>query len=192
VVVRARAGALAVAAMLTAAAPAAAQSLTIAVAPGAVKVRAANWPFLTADPLARLREGRTVRVELSVLVLAAPGRPPVSAIRQIFAVSYDLWEERFAVSTTGGHAASVSHLTAAAAEAWCLDQLAVPMAALAGVDDRRFWLRLECRILDGDGALDPDESAGLTLQRLIDVFSRRRKSEPPARILDGGPFQLPR
>jgi hypothetical protein len=187
VVVRARAGALAVAAMLTAAAPAAAQSLTIAVAPGAVKVRAANWPFLTADPLARLREGRTVRVELSVLVLAAPGRPPVSAIRQIFAVSYDLWEERFAVSTTGGHAVSVSHLTAAAAEAWCLDQLAVPMAALAGVDDRRFWLRLECRILDG--AQDPAEDEGLTLQRLIDVLSRRGRPDAAVRTIDGGPFR---
>ena len=186
---RSRAGALAFAALLIAAAPAAAQTLTIAVAPDAVKVRAANWPFLTADPLARLKEGRTVRVELSVLVLAAPGRPPVSAVRQIFTVSYDLWEERFAVSTTGGRAAAVSHLTAAAAEAWCLDQLAVPPAALAGVDDRRFWLRLECRILDGDGAQDPAEDAGLTLQRLIDVLSRRGRPDAAVRTIDGGPFR---
>lgn len=186
---RSHAGALAAAAMLAAAVPASAQTLTIAAAPDAVRVRVANWPFLTADPLARLKEGRTVRLELSVLVLAAPGRSPVSAVRQIFSVSYDLWEERFAVATTGARAASVSHLTAAAAEAWCLEQLAVPRTALAAVDQQRFWLRLECRILDGDGAPDAPDDAGLTLQRLIDVLSRRGKAGAAVRALDGGPFR---
>ena len=171
--------------------PAAAQMLTIATAGDAVKVRAPGWPFLTAEPLARLKEGRTVRVELAVLALPAPGRPPAATVRQVFSVSYDLWEERFAVSTTGAHAASVSHLTAAAAEAWCIDQLALPIASLAGLPDQRFWIRLECRILDGDGSPADDEDAGLTLERLIDVLSRRRKAEPPARALDGGPFRVP-
>lgn len=186
---RSRAGVLAVAALLAVAAPAAAQTLAIASAPDAVRVRAVNWPFLTADPLARLKEGRTVRVELSVLVLAGPGRSPASAVRQIFAVSYDLWEERFAVATTGARAASASHLTAAAAEAWCLDQLAVPLTALGAVDDRRFWLRLECRILDSDGTPDPAEDTGLTLQRLIDVLSRRGKADSSVRAIEGGPFR---
>ena len=182
------AGVLALAALL-AAAPAAAQPLTIVAAPDAVRVRAASWPFLTADTLARLKEGRTVRVELSVLVLGNPGRPPASAVRQVFAVSYDLWEERFAVATTGARPASVSHLTAGAAEAWCLDQLAIPASALGAVDNRRFWLRLECRILDGDGAQDPGEDAGFTLQRLIDVLSRRGKADTAVRTLEGGPFR---
>lgn len=187
--VRAQAGALALAAMV-AAAPAAAQTLTIAASPDAVRLRVANWPLLTADSLARLKEGRTVRVELSVLVVAGPGRPPAAAVRRIFAVSYDLWEERFAVTTTEPHAAAISHLTAAAADAWCIEQLAVPVTALAAVDDRRFWLRLECRILDGDGGADSDQDAGLTLQRLIDVLSRHRKSDTATRALEGGPFHL--
>ena len=186
--VTSQAGLLALAVLL-AAAPASAQTLTIASAPDAVRVRAVNWPFLTADPLTRLKEGRTVRVELSVLVLAGPGRSPASAVRKIFAVSYDLWEERFAVATTGARAASASHLTAAAAEAWCLDQLAVPMTALAAVDDRRFWLRLECRILDGDGTPDPTDDTGLTLQRLIDVLSRRGRTDGAVRAIEGGPFR---
>jgi hypothetical protein len=131
-----------------------------------------------------------VRVELALLILAAPGRAPAAAVRQIFSVSYDLWEERFAVAATGSRAAPVSRLTAAAAEAWCLDQLAVPVASLGGVDTRRFWIRLESRILDGDGAQAADPDAGLTLQRLIDVLSRRRKADAPTRTLDGGPFRL--
>ena len=184
-----RAAALAFASMLAASPGAMAQTLTIAATADAVKVRATDWPFLTADPLARLKEGRTVRVELAVLVLAAPGRAPAAAVRQIFSVSYDLWEERFAVAGMGSRAAPVSRLTAAAAEAWCLDQLAVPVASLGGVDARRFWIRLESRILDGGDAQETDD-AGLTLQRLIDVLSRRRKTDAPARTLDGGPFRL--
>jgi hypothetical protein len=186
-----RGGALALVALLAWTASASAQPLTIAVAGDALKVRAPGWPFLTAEPLARLKEGRTVRVELTVLALPAPGKAPAATIRQIFSVSYDLWEERLAVTTTGAHAAAVSHLTAAAAEAWCIEQLAVPIASLAGVADQRFWIRLECRILDADGASGADEDAGLTLQRLIDLLSRRRAAEPPARVLDGGPFRLP-
>jgi hypothetical protein len=186
-----RGGALALVALLAWTAAASAQPLTIAAAGDVVKVRAPGWPFLTAEPLARLKEGRTVRVELTVLALAAPGKSPVATIRQIFSVSYDLWEERFAVTAAGAHAVAASHLTEAAAEAWCIEQLAVPIASLAGVDDRRFWIRLECRILDGDAASGADEDAGLTLQRLIDLLSRRRPAEPPARALDGGPFRVP-
>ena len=51
---------------------------------------------------------------------------------------------------------SVSHLTLAAAEAWCLEQLAIPLSALGALGrDLPFWVRLEYRILDGDGASDP-------------------------------------
>jgi hypothetical protein len=172
--------------------PAAGQSLSVTTAGDAVKIRAPGWSFLTAEPLARLREGRTVRVELAAFVLSGPGRSPLTAVRQVFSVSYDLWEERFAVATAGAHAASVSHLAATAAEAWCIDQLAVPIAPLAALPERRFWIRLEYRILDGDGAATADDDSGLTLQRLIDVFSRRRKNESQSRALEGGPFRLPR
>jgi hypothetical protein len=189
-VVTARVGALAVAALMVSITTASAQTLTIATAGDVVKVRAPGWSFLTAEPLARLKEGRTVRVELVVFALAAPGRSPTAALRQIFSVSYDLWEERFAVSTAGARPASVSHLTAAAAEAWCLDQLAVPIAALGAVDRDRFWIRLECRILDGTSAPGAADEAGLTLQRLIDVLSRRGKPDAAARTLDGGPFHV--
>jgi len=178
--------------LLAVAAAAPAQTIAVTPAPGAIRVRADGWTLLTAEPLARLREGQTVRMELAVSVLAAPGRSAVTTLRRIFSVSYDLWEERFAVVVAEPRGAAASHLTAAAAQAWCLDQLAVPAASLGALGGARFWIRLECRILDGDRSLDPDESAGLTLQRLIDVLSRRRRSESAARILEGGPFHLPR
>jgi hypothetical protein len=186
-----RASALALLVLL-ASSSASAQSLAATTAGDVVKVRAAGWSFLTREPLARLREGRTVRVELAAVVLSAPGRSPVTTMRQIFSVSYDLWEERFAVATAGSHPVSASHLTAPAAEAWCVDQLAVPIASIRGLDDRRFWLRLEYRILDADEGADAADDSGLTLQRLIDVFSRRRKADAQGRAVEGGPFRLPR
>lgn len=170
-------------------ASAAAQSLSMSVNGGAVRIRAPGWSFLEGDALARLKDGRTVQIELAAMALASPGKTPASAVRRIFSLSYDLWEERFAVTAAGARAPSVSHLTAAAAEAWCVEQMTLPLASLDALRDARFWIRLEARTIDGDAATDPEE--GLTLQRIIDVLSRRKKNESPARSLDGGPFRLP-
>jgi hypothetical protein len=171
-------------------AAATAQTLTMSVAGDALRIRAPGWSFLDGDPLARLKDGRAVRVEVSASALPAPGKGPAATVRQIFSLSYDLWEERFAVAVAGARAASISHLTAAAAEAWCVEQMAIPIASLGALRDPRVWIRLESRVLDGDGA-PPAEDSGLTLQRIIDTLSRRRKHESQARSLEGGPFRLP-
>ncbi len=168
-----------------------AQVLTVDAVGDALKIRAPGFSFLKGDPLARLKDGRSVRVELGGLVLPAPGKQPAAATRRIFALSYHLWEERFAVTTVEARAQSVSHLALTAAEAWCIEQLAIPLAALGALGrDQPFWIRLEYRILDGDGAPDPSDS-GYTLQGLIDVLSRRRKSEASPNAIEAGPFRTP-
>lgn len=170
---------------------AAAQAVTVHVAGDALRVRAPGLRILTGDPLARLKDGRSVRVELAALVLPGPGRPPAAAARRILSLSYDLWEERFAVTAVDARSQSVSHLLQAAAEAWCVDQLAIPLSALGALGrDAPFWLRLEYRVLEGDGA-QREEDAGYTLQALIEVLSRRRRTEPPPKALEAGPFRLP-
>ena len=106
-------------------------------------------------------------------------------------MSYDLWEERFAVTTVEARPQSVSHLALTAAEAWCVDQLTIPLAALGVLGrDQPFWIRLEYRIVEGDGAADELDS-GYTLQALIDVLSRRRKTEASPHALEAGPFRTP-
>ena len=86
---------------------------------------------------------------------------------------------------------SVSHLMMAAAEAWCVEQLAIPVRALGGLGrDLPLWIRLEYRVLDGDGTSNAEDS-GYTLQGLIDAFSRRRKTESSPHALEAGPFRLP-
>ena len=172
------------------AAPSTAQGVTVDAVGDALKIRAPGFSFLKGDPLARLKEGRSVRVELGGLVLPAPGKLPAAAARRVFALSYDLWEERFAVTTVEARSQSVSHLALAAAEAWCVEQLTIPLTALGALGDQPFWIRLEYRILDGDGASDQSDS-GYTLQALIDALSRRRKTEASPHALEAGPFRTP-
>ena len=168
-----------------------AQTLTVDTVGDALKIRAPGFSFLKGEPLARLKDGRSVRVELAAIVLPAPGKSPAAATRRIFAVSYDLWEERFAVTTVEKGAQSVSHLALAAAEAWCVEQLIIPVNALGTLGrDVPFWIRLEYRILDGDATSTPAD-LGYTLQALIEALSRRRKTDSSPRTLEAGPFRLP-
>jgi hypothetical protein len=171
--------------------PAWAQALTLNPSGGVLKVRAPGLDFLKGEPLGRLKDGRSVRVELALLVLPAPAKPPVATERRVFSLSYDLWEERFAAATVDPRSQTVSHVAVPAVEAWCVDQLAVPVATLEALDrDAQFWIRLEYRILNGEGAQDVDQ--GFTLQALIDVLSRRRRSDPSTHAIEAGPFRLPR
>ena len=171
---------------------ASAQALTFHTVGEALRVRAPGLRFLSGEPLTRLKDGRSVRVELAAMVLAAPGKSPAAEARRIFSLSYDLWEERFAVSAVDARSQSVSHLMQAAAEAWCVEQLVIPISALGALGrDTPFWIRLEYRFLDGDGAPGETDS-GYTLQGLIDALSRRRRTEPIANSLEAGPFRLSR
>ena len=168
-----------------------AQALTVATVGDALRIRAPGFSFLKGDPLTRLRDGRSVRVELAALVLPGPGKPAAAAARRVFALSYDLWEERFAVTVVDARAQSVSHLALAAAEAWCVEQLVVPLSAIGALGrDVPFWIRLEYNVLDSDGGSgSPDP--GYTLQGLIDLLSRRQKADASSRVLEAGPFRTP-
>jgi hypothetical protein len=81
----------------------------------------------------------------------------------------------------------VTHLSQAAAESWCVEQLAIPLDAVGR--GKSFWIRLEYRIVEAADGSDP-EDAGYTLQALIDLLSRRRKTEPAANVIEGGPFTV--
>lgn len=175
--------------LLAWAAPVSAQ-LTVDTSGDALKIHAPGFSFLKGDPVARLKDGRSVRVELAAMVLPAPGKSVVATTRRIFALSYDLWEERFAVTTVEKRTQSASHLALAAAEAWCVDQLSIPVDALGGLGrDLPFWIRLEYRFLDSDATTDSSDS-GYTLQALIDALSRRRKADSSPHALEAGPFRL--
>ena len=163
--------------------------MTVTTAGGAVRVQAPGFRFISGEPHERLKDGLTVRVELEIRVLAGPGAATAAAQnRQTFVLSYDLWEERFAAAVSGTGARSVSHLTAAAAEAWCIQQLTVPVNGLGPLRSQPFWIRLDSRILDGKS--DDGEDEGLTLRGIIDTLSRRQASEKMTHSAEAGPFRV--
>ena len=171
--------------------PLSSQSATVTTAGGVVRVRAPGLRFIDGEPLARLKDGRAVRVDLALDVLADPRAAPTAQKRQTCVLSYDLWEERFAVTTVEKRAESVSHLALAAAEEWCVEQLTIPIKALGSLGrDLPFWVRLEYRILDEEGTSDPADTR-YTLGGLIDALSRRRKTDSSTHALESGPFRLP-
>jgi len=160
----------------------------------AVTVKAPDFTFIKGEPLARLKDGRSVRVDLELAVLPKAGATGVTQTRQTFVLSYDLWEERFAVTLVGvpgTPSRSAAYLTSAAAEAWCLEQLTVSANALGTLGkDVPFWVRLEYRILDGDAAPAAGPNGAYSLQGLIDAMSRRRKSQEWTHSIEAGPFRL--
>jgi hypothetical protein len=167
-----------------------AQNVTIARTSDAIAVRVPGLGLLRGDTLAQLRDGRSVRVEFDLSVLPGPGGAAAAHARRTFVLSYDLWEERFAITLAGPPVRSVSYLTAAAAEAWCLEHLTIPVNQLGALRDAPFWIRLEFRSLDGDGTPPRNEDAGLTLRGMIEALSRRAKATGQIQAVEAGPFRL--
>lgn len=172
-----------------------AQAVTVNRTGDAVAVKAPGFTFIKGEPLSRLKDGRSVRVDLDLAVLPKAGAAGVAQAKQTFVLSYDLWEERFAVTLVGTPSGtpsrSAAYLTSAAAEAWCLEQLTVAVSALGPLGkDVPFWIRLEYRILDGDPPPAANSGGGYTLQGLIDTMSRRRKAQDLSHVIEAGPFRL--
>jgi len=167
------------------------QSASVSTIGGHLHVRASGFGFIKGEPLARLKDGRSVRVDLEIAVLARPGGSAAAEGRQTFVLSYDLWEERFAVTQTGTLSQSISHLTSTGAEAWCLERLTVPVSALGDLGRRApFWIRLQYRIEDVESQPPADDGAAFTLRGLIDALSRRSRTEESIQSFEAGPFRL--
>ena len=108
-----------------------AQSLTARIEGDQLRLSAPRLHFLIGEALDRLHNGATVNYELELTLRTEKAGTAVAVVKQRFAVSYDLWEEKFAVTKLETSPRSVSHLSAAAAEAWCIESLAVSVAGLA-------------------------------------------------------------
>lgn len=152
-----------------------------------IHVAAPQLRFLTGRPLERLKNGASVMF-LSQLILSTDAHRTVfRRFPERFVVSYDLWEEKFSVARLG-NPRTVSHLSAGAVEAWCLESMVV---SAAGLDPYRdFWLRLQMRATNSKEEAAVLGEPGISITRLIEVFSRRPRSEQPEWTLDAGPLRL--
>jgi hypothetical protein len=167
------------------------QSLTVRAVGDALHVRAAALGLIEGQVSDSLRDGRSVRVDFELTVLERPEGPSVTQGRHGFNLSFDLWEQRFAVTRIGTPPRSVSHLTSKDAEAWCLENVTLPLIALGRFGrEAPFWVRLQYRVQGLVPASASDDDAAFTLRKLIDVLSRRRQEDEWGKLMEAGPFRL--
>jgi len=167
-----------------------AQTLTVSAVADALQVQARGLNFIDGPVLARLKEGRSVRIDFELTVLAKPDGPLVKQAMQAFVVSFDLWEERFAVSRVGTPPRSISHMRPRDAENWCLQNVTMPVSSLGLGRDTPFWIRLSYRVQDVAPTTEENPGERFTLSGLIDRLSRRREESDLAKSIDAGPFRL--
>ena len=167
-----------------------AQTLTVRTVSETLHVRSSGLGFIAGPVLDRLQDGRSIRVDFELTVLEKPRGAVVARGQQSFNLSFDLWEQRFAVTRVGSMPRSISHLTARAAEDWCLDNVTVPLTSMARLGrDTPFWVRVDYRVQERSPTQGAEDST-FTLQTLIDVLSRRREDQDKAKSVEAGPFRI--
>jgi hypothetical protein len=172
-------------------APLAAQPFALRAADGQVSVRGPRLGLLEGRTRSRLEDGRSVGVAFELTVMSAPAGPVLAQARVRFHLSYDLWEERFAVTKEGTPTQSTSHLAAPAAEDWCLRHVTVPRAALGGAGrGARVWVRLSYRVEDPASGAGVEDSP-FSLRGLVDLFSGRAGGDDSVHTFEAGPLVLP-
>ncbi len=154
--------------------------------------------FIQGKTVERLKDGASVAFIGQLTISTSPSaRAPAARSIARFALSYDIWEERFSVTRFGqtpGQAAAprrtVSHLSAAAAEAWCIDSLTIDRD-LIPPDQAFYTCKLDLR------AEDPKEQfgsvfgdPGINITRLIEIFGRPGRGSRPRWLLGSGPHRL--
>lgn len=161
-------------------------TLTLRADDGTLRVHAPNLHFLEGKTLRRLQDGAGLVFSLQLSLSTDQFRTIHRRQVDRFVVSYDLWEEKFAVVRLGPAKMQASHLSREAAERWMFDHTGLPLFALS--PDSAHWIRAELR------ADDPRDSAGflldptVTLTRLVEWFGRAQRGETERWNLEHGPF----
>jgi hypothetical protein len=165
-----------------------APAVTVRLDSGQLRVAAPGIRFLSGRALERLENGATVIFPIQLTLLTDSKNLVRHRAAARFAVSFDLWEERFSVTRLGAPGRGVSHLTAAAAETWCLDNLPIPAAGLA--DRTPFWVRLEIRAEQPGQETANEDGSTFNLTRLVELFSRPLPSGQAGWRDEAGPLRL--
>src|SRR5262249_6040132 len=132
--------------------------------------------FLVGKPLERLRNAAQVPFDFKITLWSGTRNHLFGSRTERFVVSYDLWEERYSVTKLSQPPKTNSHMTAQAAEVWCLDQMPLDVSGLNGKET--FWTRMEVRAEDDKrdgGSLFGRErmsESGISLNGLVEIFSR--------------------
>jgi hypothetical protein len=157
-----------------------------------LRIAAPHLNFLSGKALERLKDGASVAfvAQLTISNSTSSVVPDARAVAR-FALSYDIWEEKFAVVKIGDRPESrrnsASHLSIRATENWCLDNLTIDRSSIPS--DRPFFVQLDLRTEDPRDQLGIVGDPGISISRLIEVFSRQPRGNDHW-SLQNGPYRL--
>lgn len=162
-----------------------------------LRIAAPRLSFLTGSTIDRLKSGSTIAFvgQLTVSSLPAAVMSDARSVAR-FALSYDIWEEKFSVTRFGDRPDSrrtINHLSAQATERWCLDSLTIDYARLPA--EKPFYVQFDLRQEDPRDPLGIVGDAGINITRLIEIFSRpappdAKKGAQSRWLLNSGPHRL--
>ena len=153
-----------------------AQDLMLRRANDQLRVTAPRLQFLTGRPLERMRNGAAVTYDMQLTLYGENRQSVLRRGFERFVISYDLWEEKFSATRMRTERVSASHLTAEAAQSWCLDNIVVPVTGLPA--DKPLYVRLDVRVEEPKDRRPSDGAEGISLARLIEIFSRAGEPAP--------------
>jgi hypothetical protein len=149
--------------------------------------------YLTGRPLARLRNAEPVGFDFQVRLATPTKTNVVKSNTARFVISYDLWEETFAVTKTAPSRKTARHLTAGEAEVWCVQEMSV--LDLSGVPaNQPLWASLDIRAEDESESRlfsrNDISDAGISLKPLLELFSKPSRATQEHWTFETGPVTL--
>jgi hypothetical protein len=167
-----------------------AQDLAVHLDGDYLRVSLPHIDFLQGKPLNRLKDGVSVAFIGRVTITSTPtSLTPIAESLAQFALSYDIIQEEFSVTKIGkNYRRSQSHLTAQAAELWCLDNLGIDRSELPS--DRPFYVNLDLHLEDPRDEPRVVDDGGISLLGLAERLGRPGRSAQPRWQKSSGPYRL--
>jgi hypothetical protein len=151
-------------------------SLKVGLRDGLVVVDVPRMDLFRGSILTQLKNGKAVAFDFHLALWTGSKTNIRRRAFERFVVSYDLWEEKFAVTNLRKPRANAAGLTPRQVEFWCLQHLSMPAPDLTGEENA--GARLDVRAVDSDHEVDLFANDGLNLTGLIELLSRpARKDE---------------
>jgi hypothetical protein len=163
-----------------------AQTVSVKLDADQLRVAAPQLHFLGSEVLQRLHNGIAVNYVFKIGITPNRYSKPTTVTSYRFVISYDIFEEKFAVSRIEPNPRSITHLSEAAAQLWCLDSIALSTTGLPA--DQSFFVTMEYQTVEQKPATT--DSGESLIGQLIDVFSRKAQREESHGTIMGGPFNL--
>jgi len=164
-----------------------AQSPSVRLDGDQLRIAAPQLHFLGGGTLQRLHGGIAVNFVFSLGITSGKNSKPNTTGTFTFVISYDIFEEKFAVSRTSPNPRSVTHLSESAVQTWCLDSIALPVVNVG--QDQPFWVTFEYHT-EEPRPVDSNANATSLIGQLVDIFSRKNQKQDSNGSLVLGPFRI--